>query len=77
MKRRKFFNTNIAAASGAVTVPKIFAGYRYSEKECRSILNRSISKNISSRWEVYMLSGNGITGIMVHGAPLNEGHLKE
>lgn len=72
MKRRKFFKTTAVAALGAAATPKIFAGYRFSEKENRSILNRIISKNIPSRWEDYMLSGNGATGIMVHGAPFNE-----
>lgn len=72
MNRRNFFRTTAVAAIGSVAAPKIMAGYRFSDKEKRSILNRIISKDIPLRWEDSMLSGNGATGIMVKGLPLDE-----
>ena len=38
----------------------------------RSVLKRVISKEIPMRWEDAMLSGNGSTGIMVKGVPLDD-----
>ena len=72
MNRRVFIKKTAGAAIASVAAPGLMAGYRYSEKENRSILNRVISKEIPVRWEDSMLSGNGSTGIMVNGIPLEE-----
>jgi len=72
MNRRNFIRKTATAAIVTAAVPKLMAGYRYSGKENRSILNRVISKEIPMRWEDSMLSGNGSTGIMVKGLPLDE-----
>ncbi len=72
MNRRVFIKKTAGAAIASVAASRLMAGYRYSEKENRSILNRVISKEIPVRWEDSMLSGNGSTGIMVNGNPLEE-----
>ena len=72
MNRRNFIRKTAGAAIATAAVPKLMAWYRYSDKENRSILNKVISKEIPMRWEDAMLSGNGSTGIMVKGLPLDE-----
>ena len=72
MNRRNFIRKTAGATMATAVVPKLMAGYRYSESENRSILSRVISKEIPMRWEDSMLSGNGSTGIMVKGLPLDE-----
>ncbi len=72
MERRNFIKTTAGAALFSVTVSKLEAARRLSGDKNRSILNRVISKEIPMRWEDSMVSGNGSTGIMVKGVPLDD-----
>jgi len=72
MDRRNFIRTTAGAALFSATITKLEAARRFSGVKNRSILNRVISKTPPLRWEDAMISGNGSTGIMVKGLPLED-----
>ena len=72
MDRRNFIKSTAGAALLSATASRLEAINRFSVDNNRSILNRVISKTLPMRWEDSMLSGNGSTGIMVKGLPLDD-----
>ncbi|MCP4311528.1 MAG: hypothetical protein GY790_09730 [Bacteroidetes bacterium] len=72
MDRRNFIRSTAGATLLSVATSKLEAARRFSAPGDRSVLNRVISKEIPMRWEDAMLSGNGSTGIMVKGVPLDD-----
>lgn len=72
MDRRSFIKTTAGATLFSATASKLEAARRLSGDKSRSILNRVISKTPPMRWEDAMISGNGSTGIMVKGLPLDD-----
>jgi len=72
MDRRNFIRSTAGATLLSVGTSKLEAVRRLTGAGDRRLLKRVISKEIPMRWEDAMLSGNGSTGIMVKGIPLED-----